>query len=94
MLYTIISLGLGFMLLERLRPDQELPHVPGWWARVVIVNLAQLGVVILGGYTWDQWLRGGSLMSLSASLPAPAAAFVAYLVITFVFYWWRQRCHQ
>jgi len=45
MLTIIIAIGLAFILLERIIPDQKLPHVPGWWTRVIIINIIQLGVI-------------------------------------------------
>ena len=94
MLIVLISIGLGFMLLERMIPDQTLPAVRGWWQRVILINLMQLGVVILGMWTWDQWLQDVRLWSLPEHWPKPLAAFVSYLAITFIFYWWHRIRHE
>ncbi len=63
-LFIIVG-GLGcFMLLERLFPDQPLKHVPGWWQRVLSINLFQLLVVVVGSYTWEQYLPDAHLFRL------------------------------
>ena len=46
-----------FMALERVFPGRELPSSPGWYLRAVFLNAVQLGVVVLGGYTWSEWLQ-------------------------------------
>jgi len=61
MLIAVIGIGVGFMDLERLFPGQPLPQVPGWWLRVVLINVMQAAVVMLAGYTWDHWFHGGLL---------------------------------
>lgn len=94
MLIEIILVGLALMVLERMIPDQTLPVVPRWWLRVVLINMAQLGVVVAGGYTWDIWLKGVSLFKLPWELSDLAAGFTAYLILTFVYYWWHRLRHQ
>lgn len=93
MILVMIAIGVGFIILERIIPDQKLPHVKGWWSRVILINLLQLGVLFLGRATWDRWLQGASLFDLSG-LPAWLGGLVGYLVITFVFYWWHRWRHE
>lgn len=50
--------------LERVRPGWRLPQVPTWATRVVLLNLIQLGVVLLAGRTWEAWLASASLLRL------------------------------
>ena len=92
MLFVVIGVGAAFMVLERVFPDQKLPHVPGWWLRVVLVNAMQAAVVILAGYTWDHWFDRG-LLALG-TWSAPLGAFVVYLFLTFVYYWWHRVRHD
>lgn len=94
MLYIIIGIGLLLMLLERIIPDQKLPHVKGWWARVFIVNAIQLGIIFLGKYSWDEWLKSISLFNLAGSLPSFAGGLIAYFITTFIFYWWHRWRHD
>ena len=92
MVGIIIAIGLFFMVLERLFGHTKLPEVKGWWQRVLVINAFQLGIVVLGLLTWDRYFPGlGSLFKLELS--APLLGFVAYVAITFVFYWWHRARH-
>lgn len=82
------------MILERIIPDQKLPVVKGWWKRVIIINVLQLGIIILGRYSWDIWLKKVSLFSLSEQLNPILGGLVAYFIMTFVFYWWHRLRHD
>lgn len=92
-LWIIIGVGLTLIALERARPARGLPPVRGWWARALVLNATQLGAVFLGALTWDRWFRGDGLMDLSG-WPPWAAGGVAYLVSTFVYYWWHRARHE
>jgi sterol desaturase/sphingolipid hydroxylase (fatty acid hydroxylase superfamily) len=89
----IIAIGLALVILERIIPDKKLPHVKGWWARVVLLNLFQLGVLFLGKVTWDNWFVGNSIFHLSNTVNQPTGGFIAYFITTFVFYWWHRWRH-
>lgn len=94
MIPIIIGIGVFLIILERIIPDQKLPHVKGWWTRVILINVMQLGVVILGKYTWDTWLQGASLFHLSNYVNPAIGGLIAYFIITFVFYWWHRWRHD
>jgi sterol desaturase/sphingolipid hydroxylase (fatty acid hydroxylase superfamily) len=87
-------LGIALMILERIFPDQTLEPVPGWWMRVIIINVLQLGVVILGGYTWNTWFAEFSVLHTDKYLSLPLQAICGYIVITFVYYWWHRIRHE
>ncbi|MFN0031089.1 MAG: sterol desaturase family protein [Flavobacteriales bacterium] len=89
----IVAIGLFLIILERIIPDQKLPQVKGWWLRVVILNVFQLGILYLGKYTWDNWFHGNSLFHLSDHMPQPVAGFLGYFVVTFFYYWWHRWRH-
>lgn len=93
MLTTIIILGLMLIILERIFPDRILAKVNGWWSRVIMVNLMQFGIVILGMVTWDVWFKSHQWYVLDG-LPNAALGFLGYLCITFVFYWWHRIRHD
>lgn len=93
-MYIIIGIGLLLMVLERIIPDQKLPHVKGWWARVFFVNAIQLGIIFLGKYSWDEWLKSISLFNLAGSVPSFAGGLIAYFITTFIFYWWHRWRHD
>ena len=93
MLYPIIAAGIFLIVLERIIPDQKLPDVDGWWLRVVIINILQLGVVFLATFTWDKWFLNWRFFELSG-LPDFIGGFLSYLLVTFVFYWWHRFRHD
>jgi len=90
----IIGIALAMIVIERLWPGHKLPASQGWWLRVALVNAVQLGIVILAGVTWDRWMDGVSLVSLSPGLNDWAAGFIAYIVSTFVYYFWHRLRHE
>jgi sterol desaturase/sphingolipid hydroxylase (fatty acid hydroxylase superfamily) len=95
MMIPILTCAAAFMLLEWLRPDQKLPHVPRWWPRVILVNACQAGMVVLAGYTWDHWLQRASLFRLSESGLGPfVQGLIGYVCATFVYYWWHRTRHE
>lgn len=93
-LLLIIAIGAGMIAVERMWPARALPQVRNWWARVVLVNLLQLGIVILAGFTWDRWMSAHSLFHISERLPSPVAVILAYLVVTFIYYFWHRIRHE
>jgi sterol desaturase/sphingolipid hydroxylase (fatty acid hydroxylase superfamily) len=94
LMLLLVGIAVLLITLEKLWPAGELPKVKGWWARVACLNLAQLGVVIFAGQTWEVWLKKWSLLHISSVLPPFLAAFVAYLLSCFVFYWWHRFRHE
>jgi sterol desaturase/sphingolipid hydroxylase (fatty acid hydroxylase superfamily) len=94
MLWILIAVAAGMIAVEKLWPAIELPRVRAWWARVIVVNAVQLGLVLLAGVSWDRWLARASLFHLQDHLGTAAQALVAYLVSTFVYYWWHRLRHE
>ena len=94
MLYIIVAIGILLMILERIIPDQKLPHVKGWWTRVIVINVVQVGIIFLGKRSWDIWLKHISLFDLTNNLTAWAGGLLAYFITTFVFYWWHRWRHD
>ncbi len=93
--FAIIFLLAGFFLVaERIFPGRALPHASGWYARAAFLNGAQLGVVLLAGFTWNRWFEGASLSALGATLPPVATGLLAWFIGTFVFYWWHLARHR
>lgn len=89
----IIGFAAGILIVERLFPGRELRHSPGWYVRAVALNVVQLGIVVLGGYTWSKWLQGPSLFRVDGELPALVQGFISWFVGTFFFYWWHRARH-
>jgi len=94
MLAWIFAAFAGFVVVERLRPGWRMPHVRTWAARAMVVNGIQLTVVLVAGFTWEHWFQRGSLLGLGCLLPTWIAGVGAYLVSTFVFYWWHRWRHE
>ena len=92
-LTTIIIIGVFLIILERIYPDRVLPTVKGWWTRVVLINVMQFGIVVLGMVTWDVWFQGHQWFVLEG-VPDFVLGFLGYLLITFVFYWWHRVRHE
>jgi sterol desaturase/sphingolipid hydroxylase (fatty acid hydroxylase superfamily) len=93
LVWTILLIAGGFILVERLWPATELPRVRAWYPRVLLINAIQAGIVILAGLTWDQWLQRGSLINLDQHVGVVPQALVAYVVSSFVYYWWHRWRH-
>jgi sterol desaturase/sphingolipid hydroxylase (fatty acid hydroxylase superfamily) len=93
-LLLLVSIAAGMIVVEKLWPAVELPRVRAWWARVIAVNAVQLGIVILAGVTWDRWLEGASLFHLRDRFGVAVQGALAYLVSTFVYYWWHRLRHE
>jgi sterol desaturase/sphingolipid hydroxylase (fatty acid hydroxylase superfamily) len=94
MLPYLFALALLCFVLERTIPGWKLPKVRTWPIRVVVVNIVQLGVVLLAGLTWERWLSQRSLFHLQEYLSPPVGGLFAYFVATFVFYWWHRWRHR
>lgn len=91
-LLTIAS-TVFFLVLERVRPGRELPHVPGWYVRALALNGVQLAITLAFNGVWNRWFAGASLLNLSM-IPWPALqGFLAWTIGTFFFYWWHRLRH-
>ncbi len=82
------------VVIELLFRGWRLPRVRFWHLRVVLINLVQMGVVVLAGYTWERWLSARSLFHLSHVLSPLPGGVLAYVIATFVFYWWHRARHE
>ena len=94
MLSIILSVFVFCFVLERAIPGWQLPQVRTWPLRVLAINAAQLGVVLVAGVTWELWFSSWSLFQLSHHVPPVAGGLIAYFVATFVFYWWHRWRHE
>ena len=89
----IVGVGILMMGFEAWRPARALPRVRRFWPRALLLNAMQAGVVVLAGFTWEGWLKGASLVDLSA-LPLMVGALIGYLVSSFIYYWWHRARHE
>ena len=94
MIAVVLLIFVACFLLEQAIPGWRLPRVRTWPLRVVVVNIVQLGIVVLAGITWERWLSSASLFHLSPSAGPWTGGFLAYFIATFVFYWWHRLRHE
>jgi sterol desaturase/sphingolipid hydroxylase (fatty acid hydroxylase superfamily) len=90
----IVIATILFLFAERAFPGRELPEAPGWYARAILLNLTQLGVVVLAGAAWNRLFRNVSLFHVSQVMPAFLQGLLGWFIGTFVFYWWHRARHH
>jgi sterol desaturase/sphingolipid hydroxylase (fatty acid hydroxylase superfamily) len=91
-LLVIALAATAFMIVERLFPGRDLPNSRGWYMRAVLLNCAQLAIVVVAGFTWNTWCSR-SLFHIAGEVPAVAEGAIAWFIGTFVFYWWHRLRH-
>ena len=89
-IYLIFAIAALLFFAERTFPGRELPRSPGWYLRAVLLNLGQLGIILLAGVTWERWFRGASVWHIADAMPPLAQGFLAWFIGSFVFYWRHQ----
>lgn len=89
----VFSVAVVMIVVELLRPGRAWPNVAGWWLRTVLLNLVQVGMVLLAGWAWDGWMQRHRPWSADG-LGVTGGAIVGYLVITFIYYWWHRWRHE
>jgi len=94
MLPYILVLAAFCFVLEKIVPGWKLPQVRTWPLRVIAINMVQLGVVTLAGFTWERWFSHRSVFHLQHYLTAATGGVLAYFIATFVFYWWHRWRHR
>lgn len=80
--------------LERTFPGRVLPNVSGWMGRIVGLLAVRMILLVGIGFLWEEWLAKRSLFRLAEVMNPMAAAFVAYVASTFVYYWWHRARHE
>jgi sterol desaturase/sphingolipid hydroxylase (fatty acid hydroxylase superfamily) len=63
-----------------------------WWTRAIALNIVQVGIVFLAGWTWDGWMVRHRLWSADR-LGLIGGAVAGYVIITFIYYWWHRARH-
>ena len=94
MLAIILGAFVVCFAIERLWAGWKLPAVRTWPLRVLTINGVQMLVVLAAGVTWEKWLAGTALVDLGSRVSPLAGGLLAYLVATFVFYWWHRWRHE
>lgn len=91
-LLVIVS-TLIFLVLERRFPGRSLPDSKGWYARALLVNLAQLAITLATARLWIGIFGDLSLFRLSSWNMPFAEGFIGWFAGTFLFYWWHRLRH-
>lgn len=91
--FIVIVCAVGMAAVECTHPARLWPQVPGWWIRAITLNLVQIAMVFLAGFFWDSYLQTIPLWSIR-HWPITLQAFIAYVVITFVYYGWHRIRHE
>ena len=88
-----VAAALVMMSVEWARPGTTLPQVRGWWLRVIAIDVFQVSLTVLAGFTWNRWLQEHSWMH-AARWPSGVAVGITYFISTFVYYWWHRVRHE
>ncbi len=91
---VVFLVALILFVVERVAPARAWPDVVGWWPRAILLNTIQASAVFVAGVGWDRWFQQWSVWRLDLGDTAIGGAFVGYIVITFVFYWWHRARHD
>ncbi|MFP3773641.1 sterol desaturase family protein [Legionella pneumophila serogroup 1] len=94
MFKVLLAIFVICFVIERLFPGWKLPDVRTWPIRVVLINLVQIGVVTLAGFTWEIWLSSWSIFHISKYFSPLFSGLIAYFIATFIFYWWHRARHE
>lgn len=89
----VIVVTMLFLILERMFPGRELPNSKGWYGRALLVNLAQLLIILATARLWTQIFGDISLFRLSDWDMPLVEGFVGWFIGTFFFYWWHRLRH-
>ncbi len=92
-LAIVVSVGVLMLVVERCFPGRRFPLRRLWWLRALAFNLLQALVVVVAALSWDRWFDHYRVFDL-ADWPLAAAAVFAYIMTTFVFYWWHRARHE
>ncbi|SRR5579864_6447134 len=89
----VLVVAVVMILVERIGLGRPWPQVHGWWWRAFLLNAVQIGAVWLAGVAWNGWMIRHRFWSADW-MGTTGGAFVGYLAITFVYYWWHRWRHE
>ncbi|MBB3228875.1 sterol desaturase/sphingolipid hydroxylase (fatty acid hydroxylase superfamily) [Luteibacter sp. Sphag1AF] len=90
------SLAVVFVLLfilERVFPDQSLPFNRRWFIRALVMNMVQLGLMLLFALWLNPWLGQYALFSIGESWPPILGGMAAAILSSFFQYGWHRAEH-
>ncbi|BDS06114.1 hypothetical protein NT6N_11540 [Oceaniferula spumae] len=96
-IWIMLVVVAAMFIVEKWWPANELPKSRHWWARVVLTNTAQAGIVVLLGFSWDVWMDHVAMSqpwALRHHVGIVPQVIIGYIVITFIYYWWHRLRHN
>ena len=90
--FTLLAAAF-FFTLERARPGRELPNARGWYARAILINLAQIAITLTTNELWIRAFAGSYAFHLATLNMPVLEGFAGWFVGTFFFYWWHRIRH-
>jgi sterol desaturase/sphingolipid hydroxylase (fatty acid hydroxylase superfamily) len=64
-----------------------------WQIYAGFISVLQLGVALAAGWLFRDWFQQNAFFSLPESIPNVVAALIAFLIASFIAYWWHRACH-
>ncbi len=91
--FPVVTIAGIMILIEVICPGRAWKKTQNWFLRAIFLNGFQVLSAYLGGRTWDVWFYGLHIFDFSRLNIVPGA-FMGYLIITFIFYWWHRARHE
>lgn len=93
MIAAILVVFGACLIVEGIRPGWKQPNRSEWKYRVLFLSTFELCVVLMIGTIVRDWWQLPSVLDWSVYHPA-VGGLIAYLVASFVFYWWHRARHE
>jgi sterol desaturase/sphingolipid hydroxylase (fatty acid hydroxylase superfamily) len=89
----VLAMGAALVALEHWFPAHPIRPDVRWYVRALAINAVQVLVYLGVAHAWSRWGARASLDLAGRRLPAVAGALLAYVIFTFVVYWWHRARH-
>ncbi len=89
----VLAMGAALVALEHWFPAHPIRPDVRWYVRALAINAVQVLVYLGVEHAWSRWGARASLDLVGGRLPAFAGALLAYVIFTFVVYWWHRARH-
>jgi sterol desaturase/sphingolipid hydroxylase (fatty acid hydroxylase superfamily) len=90
----MLSLGGCLIVLEHVFPAHPLNRKAEWYVRAVLINALQVLVFMTVAVISSDSSATASLYRLEGMVSPVLGAFIAYVIFTFVEYWWHRLRHS
>jgi sterol desaturase/sphingolipid hydroxylase (fatty acid hydroxylase superfamily) len=89
----VFCFAIVMIVIEKLSPGRNWPHVSGWWWRVTLLNVLQVGSIWIAGLFLKRWMMTHRAWA-TEEFGRIGAALFGYFILTFVYYWWHRWRHE